>query len=103
MNDPWFSPTLPRGTRIEVGVVGTMQQILDGPSRVTDGSENLIGAVRDSVPVGAVSTIPDGILSSAFFGYLGAAAFRANVGGMSAVAAGVHGGTGFAFEGAGAG
>ena len=28
------SPTLPRGTRIEVGVVGTMQQILDGPSRV---------------------------------------------------------------------
>jgi len=42
------SPTLPRGTRIEVGTAGSMEQILNGPSRVTDGSENLIGAVRQS-------------------------------------------------------
>ena len=51
------SPTLPRGTRIEVGVVGTMQQILDGPSRVTDGSENLIGAVRQSAAALGVATL----------------------------------------------
>ena len=42
------SPTLPRGTRIDVGTVGSMAQILHGPSRVTDGSENLAGAVRQS-------------------------------------------------------
>lgn len=51
------SPTLPRGTRIEVGTVGTMQQILDGPSRVTDGSENLIGAVRQSAAALGVSSL----------------------------------------------
>lgn len=43
------SPTLPRGTRIEVGTVGTMERILFGPSRVTDGSENLVGALRQSM------------------------------------------------------
>ncbi len=43
------SPTLPRGTRIEVGTVGSMERILFGPSRVTDGTENLIGALRQSM------------------------------------------------------
>jgi IMP dehydrogenase len=43
------SPTLPRGTRIDVGTVGTMERILFGPSRVTDGSENLMGALRQSM------------------------------------------------------
>jgi IMP dehydrogenase len=43
------SPTLPRGTRIDVGTVGTMEQILFGPSRVTDGTENLVGALRQSM------------------------------------------------------
>jgi IMP dehydrogenase len=43
------SPTLPRGTRIEVGTVGSMERILFGPSRVTDGSENLVGALRQSM------------------------------------------------------
>ncbi len=49
------SPTLPRGTRIEVGTVGSMERILFGPSRVTDGSENLVGALRQSMAaLGAV-------------------------------------------------
>ena len=49
------SPTLPRGTRIQVGTVGSMERILFGPSRVTDGSENLIGALRQSMAaLGAV-------------------------------------------------
>jgi IMP dehydrogenase len=43
------SPTLPRGTRITVGTVGTLERILFGPSHVTDGSENLVGALRQSM------------------------------------------------------
>jgi IMP dehydrogenase len=43
------SPTLPRGTRIKVGTVGPLERILLGPSRVTDGSENLVGALRQSM------------------------------------------------------
>jgi IMP dehydrogenase len=36
---------LPRGTRIHVGVTGSLKQILFGPATVDDGSQNLIGAV----------------------------------------------------------
>jgi IMP dehydrogenase len=43
------SPTLPRGTRITVGTVGTLARILLGPAHVTDGSENLVGALRQSM------------------------------------------------------
>jgi IMP dehydrogenase len=43
------SPTLPRGTRIRVGTTGTLARILLGPAHVTDGSENLIGALRQSM------------------------------------------------------
>ena len=46
-----------RGTRIEVGVAGSMEQILNGPSRVTDGSENLVGAVRQSAAALGVQTL----------------------------------------------
>jgi IMP dehydrogenase len=49
------SPTLPRGTRIRVGTVGPLERILLGPSRVTDGSQNLVGALRQSMAaLGAV-------------------------------------------------
>jgi IMP dehydrogenase len=43
------SPVLPRGTRIRVGSVGPMEQILFGPSHVTDGTLNLVGALRQSM------------------------------------------------------
>ena len=43
------SPVLPRGTRIKVGTVGSLAKILFGPAGVTDGSENLIGALRQSM------------------------------------------------------
>jgi IMP dehydrogenase len=43
------SPTLPRGTRIRVGTAGSLERILLGPAGVTDGSENLIGALRQSM------------------------------------------------------
>jgi len=44
-------PALPRGTRIKVGTTGTMEQILFGPTSVTDGSQNLIGALRTALGV----------------------------------------------------
>ena len=40
---------LPRGTRIRVGVTGTLEEILFGPARVDDGSQNLMGALQTSM------------------------------------------------------
>jgi len=51
------SPTLPRGTRIKVGTSGTLERIINGPARVTDGSENLIGALRQSMAALGARTI----------------------------------------------
>ncbi|MCH1866276.1 GuaB3 family IMP dehydrogenase-related protein [Nocardioides sp. CFH 31398] len=42
-------PELPRGERVEFGTVGTLEQILFGPSEVADGTMNLIGALRRSM------------------------------------------------------
>ncbi len=39
-------PELPRGARVQVGTIGTMEQILHGPSTVPDGSMNLMGALQ---------------------------------------------------------
>ncbi|MGD0650208.1 MAG: GuaB3 family IMP dehydrogenase-related protein [Verrucomicrobiia bacterium] len=36
---------LPRGTRIRVGVTGSLKQILFGPADLDDGSQNLMGAL----------------------------------------------------------
>ena len=40
---------LPRGTRIKVGVSGTLEQILLGPAVLDDGSQNLVGALKTSM------------------------------------------------------
>ena len=53
------SPTLPRGTRIKVGTVGSLERILLGPAHVTDGSENLVGALRQSMAALGARTIRD--------------------------------------------
>jgi IMP dehydrogenase len=37
---------LPRGQRVEIGSVGTLEEILFGPSRVADGTMNLVGALK---------------------------------------------------------
>ena len=37
---------LPRGERMHVGTVGTLEEILFGPSRLPDGSMNFVGALR---------------------------------------------------------
>lgn len=36
---------LPRGTRIHVGVSGTLEEILFGPAKTDDGTQNLMGAL----------------------------------------------------------
>ena len=52
-------PALPRGTRIKVGTTGTLQQILFGPSSVTDGSQNLVGALRTAMGVCGAADIQE--------------------------------------------
>ena len=39
-------PELPRGTRVRVGTKGSLSQILHGPTSVTDGTQNFVGALR---------------------------------------------------------
>jgi IMP dehydrogenase len=46
---------LPRGNRFEVGTIGTIEQILYGPSNVADGSMNLIGALRRAMATSGYS------------------------------------------------
>lgn len=47
---------LPRGTRIRVGVTGTLEEILYGPAHLDDGTQNLVGALRTCMgSVGAQS------------------------------------------------
>ena len=43
------SLVLPRGTRINVGTTGTIQEILTGPARLDDGTHNLLGALKTSM------------------------------------------------------
>ncbi|MFC1514445.1 GuaB3 family IMP dehydrogenase-related protein [Candidatus Omnitrophota bacterium] len=50
---------LPRGTRIKVGVSGTLEQILFGPAQVDDGSQNLLGALSTSMGCLGVRTIKE--------------------------------------------
>jgi IMP dehydrogenase len=40
---------LPRGTRIRVGTSGSLEEILFGPARTDDGTQNLIGALQTSM------------------------------------------------------
>ncbi|MBL7156670.1 MAG: GuaB3 family IMP dehydrogenase-related protein [Candidatus Omnitrophica bacterium] len=42
-------PNLPRGTRIKVGTSGTLSEILFGPARTDDGTQNLVGALMTSM------------------------------------------------------
>lgn len=44
-----FHPSLPRGARVEVGQLGTLEEILVGPAHENDGRRNLFGALRVSM------------------------------------------------------
>lgn len=50
---------LPRGTRIKVGTIGGLKEILLGPAKFDDGSENFIGALKTSMGTLGASTIKE--------------------------------------------
>ncbi len=54
-----FHPALPRGTRINVGSKGSLHKILFGPTSVTDGTQNLEGALRAAMGMCGAFSIPD--------------------------------------------
>jgi IMP dehydrogenase len=51
------SPTLPRGTRIRIGQRIPLEQILFGPAATTHGTQNLAGALRQSMAALGARTI----------------------------------------------
>src|SRR3979411_257827 len=52
-------PNLPRGTRIHVGTKATLKEILLGPARVDDGSQNFAGALRSALGVCGANNIAE--------------------------------------------
>ena len=54
-----FHPALPRGTRINAGNKGPLEQILFGPTSVTDGTQNLAGALRAAMGMCGAFSIAD--------------------------------------------
>ena len=50
---------LPRGERVQVDTVGTLQEILCGPSRVSDGSMNFVGALRRAMATTGYSELKE--------------------------------------------
>ncbi len=52
-------PALPRGTRIKVGTAAPLEQILFGPASVTDGTQNLVGALHTSMGICGARSIKE--------------------------------------------
>lgn len=52
-------PALPRGTRVKIGTRAPLEQLLFGPTSVTDGTENFVGALRTAMGVCGALTIKD--------------------------------------------
>ena len=52
-------PSLPRGSRVEVGRLGTLEEILVGPAHENDGRLNLFGAVRTSMATTGHETLKE--------------------------------------------
>lgn len=50
---------LPRGERVAVGTVGTLEEILLGPSSTADGSMNLFGALRRAMATCGYSDVKE--------------------------------------------
>ncbi len=50
---------LPRGERHRTGTVGTLEQILHGPSTVSDGTMNLVGALRRAMAISGYSELKE--------------------------------------------
>ncbi|HJR92209.1 MAG TPA: GuaB3 family IMP dehydrogenase-related protein [Acidimicrobiia bacterium] len=54
-----FHPTLPRGARVAVGELGTLEEILVGPANENDGRRNLFGALRVSMATTGYSDVKE--------------------------------------------
>ncbi len=54
-----FHPELPRGTRVYVGQVASLREILLGPAFENDGTLNLFGALRTSMATCGYATIKE--------------------------------------------
>ncbi|MBN8880822.1 MAG: IMP dehydrogenase, partial [Salana multivorans] len=52
-------PDLPRGERVRVGTVGTMEEILFGPGGRADGTLNIIGALRKAMATTGFSDVKE--------------------------------------------
>jgi IMP dehydrogenase len=52
-------PALPRGTRINVGANASLEQVLFGPSHRTDGTHNLVGALKVCMSMVGAQTIEE--------------------------------------------
>ncbi len=50
---------LPRGTRVFVGTTGTLEEILYGPAKTDDGTQNLVGALKTCMGLVGAKTIKD--------------------------------------------
>ena len=50
---------LPRGDRVQVGTVGSLEEILVGPSHLADGSMNLFGALRRAMATSGYSDLKE--------------------------------------------
>lgn len=50
---------LPRGARVHVGTIGTLDQIVHGPSTAPDGSMNLMGALRRTMATSGYSDLKE--------------------------------------------
>ena len=54
-----ISPTLPRGTRIKVGINTTLEKLFFGPTSKTHGTENFVGALRTAMGFCGAATIQE--------------------------------------------
>ena len=54
-----FHPGLPRGTRIQVGVQGPLEEIFFGPAKTDNGTMNLVGALKLAMSYCGAKTIRD--------------------------------------------
>lgn len=54
-----FHPTLPRGARVQTGILGTLEEILTGPAHENDGKRNLFGALRVSMATCGYSDVKE--------------------------------------------
>ena len=54
-----FHPDLPRGARVRVDQIGTLEEILAGPAIENDGTLNLFGALRTSMATTGYASIKE--------------------------------------------